>query len=119
MLDLAIDDRLFLDTALDCAIQECDMLFNTTNSELIGYPEYGTNFEQFLWKMMPSEEEIKIYVNKKIQETLFLSKMHIETEVEILQGKVRDIYNITIKIENPNKDKESQESWRQRIYSYQ
>ena len=48
MLDLALDGRIFLDNELDCALQEIDMLLNTENTELIGYPSYGTEFESFL-----------------------------------------------------------------------
>ena len=47
MIDLALDSKIFIDTNIDAALQELDLLFNTENTELIGYPEYGTNFEQF------------------------------------------------------------------------
>ena len=39
MLDLAIDNRVFIYDIIDAAIQEIDLLFNTTNTELIGYTE--------------------------------------------------------------------------------
>ena len=51
MLDLALDDRIFLNDPIDCAVQELDLILNTNCTELIGYTDYGTNFEQFLWQM--------------------------------------------------------------------
>ena len=118
MLDLALDDRIFLDDPIDCALQELDLLFNTTNTELIGYIDYGTNFEQFLWKLMPTIEEVKNYIKTKLYDTYFLKNYIVEINVEILNGNVRDIYYITIKIKDPN-DKKNNGSQRQRIYQYQ
>ena len=62
MLDLAIDSRIFIYNEEDAALQELDILFNTENTELIGYPRYGTNFEQFLWNMNPRTIYILIYI---------------------------------------------------------
>ena len=118
MLDLALDDRIFLDDPIDCAVQELDLIFNTNCTELIGYTEYGTTFEHFLWGMTPSAEEVKKYVRTKLYDTYFLKNYMIDIDVEILTGNVRDIYYITVKIKNPN-DKENKESQRQRIYQYQ
>ena len=41
MLDLALDDRIFLNDPIDCAVQELDLILNTNCTELIGYTEYG------------------------------------------------------------------------------
>ena len=44
ILDLAIDGNVFIDNIVDAALQEIDLIFNTTNTELIGNPSFGTNF---------------------------------------------------------------------------
>ena len=41
MIDLAIDSRIYLQDLLDLSLQELDILFNTTNTELIGYTDFG------------------------------------------------------------------------------
>ena len=46
MIDLAIDSKVFITNEFDAAMQELDIILNTTNTELIGYPSFGTNFEQ-------------------------------------------------------------------------
>jgi hypothetical protein len=109
MIDLALDGRVFIDTELDAALQELDLLFNTENTELIGYPSYGTNFEQFLWQMTPSPNELEKYINEKItSNTFFLKRMERRINVEILDGQMRDIYHVTINLYNPSSHTQGQ-----------
>lgn len=97
MLDLALDNRVFLDNELDCALQEIDMLLNTTNTELIGYPSYGTEFESFLWTLTPTTIELENYIKNKIQkDTYFASKFHIIVKASFLEGTYRSIYYVKI-----------------------
>lgn len=104
MIDLALDSSIFINTNLDAALQELDMLFNTEQTELIGAPDYGTNFEQFLWTLNPSKDDIKKYIQDKISEdTYFLSQMDYEINVEILQGQYREIYYISIVVYDGDK----------------
>ena len=97
MLDLALDGRIFLDNPLDCALQEIDMLLNTENTQLIGYPSYGTEFETFLWTLTPTTTEIEEYIKNKINsETLFASTMDIYVKATFLEGEYRSIYYVQI-----------------------
>lgn len=97
MLDLAIDSRVFIDNELDAALQELDLIFNTENTELIGYPNYGTNFEYYLWQLSPSPNALKDYINSKINESsFFLNNMKKDIYVEVLNGKFRYIYYVKI-----------------------
>ena len=99
MLDLALDNRIFLYEKIDCAIQELDILFDTENTELINNPQFGTNFEQFLWQLNPSPNELKKYINEKIQFfTYFLANMEYEIDVNIINGELRNIYVVKINI---------------------
>lgn len=98
MIDLAIDTRVFITTKLDEAVQELDMIFNTSNGELIGYPQYGTDFEQFLWQMNDSSSKIQTYIYDKIKDTLFLRDMITNINVETLEGEMRRIYVLHINV---------------------
>ena len=102
MIDLAIDSRLYLDTDIDLALQELDILFNTTNTELIGFVDFGTNFEQFLWQMTPSIDELKRYITTKIYaETVYLRRMDIDIDITIDNSDyVSNVYVVNIKIKN-------------------
>ena len=115
MLDLALDGRVFLDNEVDCALQEIDMLLNTENTQLIGYPQYGTEFESFLWTLTPTTSEIEKYIREKIDTlTYYASKMEYYVNATFLQGDYRSIYLIKIALV----DKASGET-KIREYQYQ
>lgn len=98
MIDLALDGKIFIDNTVDAALQELDMLFNTEKTELINNVQYGTNFEQFLWVLNPSEEQLKKYISEQITNTYFLSSMDYDINVEILKGDFRLIYFVQISV---------------------
>lgn len=100
MLDLAIDSRVFIYNEVDEALQELDMIFNTENTELICYPEYGTNFEQFLWQLTPSPESLEKYIREKIASSYYLNKMDTNISVNVLKGDYRAIYHVRISVSN-------------------
>lgn len=97
MLDLSLDNRIFLDTELDCALQEIDMILNTENTELLGYPSYGTDFESYLWTLTPTTHELEKYIKDKLtSNTLFVNKFKLYVTAEFLQGEIRSIYRVKI-----------------------
>ena len=105
MNDLAIDSRIFLEDDLDLALQELDILFNTTNTELIGYPNFGTNFEQFLWQITPSSDQLRTYIYKKIsEETFLLNSFDVTINVDIMFDNTTNdkVYVVHIEIVDPS-----------------
>ena len=106
ILDLALDNRTVLTSELDCAIQELDMLFNTVNTELIGKPEYGTNFEQFLWTLTPMTEALKEYIENKLRRMYFVPQFSPTVEISTQDGELRDIYYVTISLKVNTEDPE-------------
>ena len=96
MIDLALDTRIFINSELDEAIQELDMIFSTENTELIGYPEYGTNWHQFLWQMDPSPNDLKKYVYEKISDSYFLSQLNVDLQVFTYDDNFGDMMYVVI-----------------------
>ena len=105
-LDLALDNRILLNTPLDCAIQELDMIFNTTNTELIGRADFGSAFEQFLWEIVPSIEELKKYIYEKIDRTYFVPQFNPIINVRTEPGELREIYYVEIILNTNSEDEE-------------
>lgn len=105
MLDLSLDHNIFINNALDAAVQELDILFSTGTTELINNPQFGTNFEQFLWQMTPAADALKQYISEKIENTLFLSKLKTDISIDIVKGDIRFIYNIIINISDEKNNK--------------
>lgn len=97
-LDIAlIGDNLYIEDLFDAAIQELDLLMNTEETELLGDPKYGTNFETFLWTLNPMEYEVQEYIDRKINlHTYFCRMLSIHTNVKVQEGTQRDIYIIEI-----------------------
>jgi hypothetical protein len=106
MLDLAIDGRVFIENEIDAAIQELDLLFNTENTELIGYSDFGCSFEQFLWQTTDNSNAIKNYIYSKISQTLYLSTYRVDVEVNLINGEYRLIYQVQIKVYDKNNENE-------------
>lgn len=104
MIDLAIDGRCFLYNEFDEAIQELDLLFNTENTELIGYPTFGSNFEQFLWMMTPATNELEKYIYELIGNTTYLQRYVQNVEISTVKGEYRLIYKVKIYLK---KDKDT------------
>lgn len=116
-LDLSLDNRVLLNDPLDCAIQELDMIFNTTNTELINRPEYGSDFEQFLWQMTPSPNELSKYIHELINDyTYYAATFNITVNVKTEMGELRDIYYVEIVFNDVNTDTEEQKKKSRRVY---
>lgn len=98
MIDLSLDNNVFIKTKLDAALQELDILFNTENTELIGYPEFGTNWTQFLWQMSPSPNDLRSYIYEKIADTFFLSQLTVDVAVNVMNYEYDGMYHVQISI---------------------
>jgi hypothetical protein len=97
MLDLALDDRILLNSKFDCALQEIDMTLNTECTELLGDPYYGVSMDMFLWTLTPTTTELKKYIYDKLaNETLFASQFNIDVNVQFIKGEIRSIYLVQI-----------------------
>jgi len=104
MIDLALDGRVFIRNKLDEAVQELDILFNTELTELIGYPQFGCDFEQFSWQISPSTDALKKYIQSKIVDTVYLNELNVDIDVDVIKGEYRFIYQVKIKIYDDNEN---------------
>ena len=105
MIDLALDNRIYINTILEEALQEIDLLFNTENTELIGDTNYGLSLDQFLWTLTPTEESFKEYIQNKLSNLVYLNQFQYNVNVQFLNGEYRSIYHITIDIYLENNEK--------------
>lgn len=100
MLDLGLFEQPFIKSKLDMAIQELDILFNTTCTELIGRPDFGTNFLQFLWVLTPNVDSLKRYIEEKIEmNTLYLREFDYYLDVTFISDVSENIYVVKFYIE--------------------
>ena len=81
MLDLSLDDKVCITNPWDAAMQELDILFNTNNTELIGCPEFGTDFYKYLWSLNNNNREVEKYVNNLLHQCAYLNMFNYSVQV--------------------------------------
>lgn len=92
MIDLSLDtDTVVKTTDLDNVIQQIEMLFDTSPFEVIGEPNYGSDFEKFLWNLNSSNYDIENYILSRIQNEVELLGFSVEVSVGIMEGTENDI----------------------------
>lgn len=80
---------------VDLLIQQVDILFDTTPTEVLGDDEFGTRYDHYLYDTRLSAENLKQIVIQDISE-LNLMGWNYEVEVYLLQGTEQDIAIIDI-----------------------
>ncbi len=74
----------------DLIIQQIDLLFDTAKHELMGDPDFGTDYDQFLFNMQASNAAIAYKIESDLGKmNLFGFVPHVE--VTILEGTQNDI----------------------------
>lgn len=96
ILDLSLSNKIFETNILSLALQEIEILFDTQNCELIGYPNFGTNFEQYLWALTPTTSDLREYISKKISETCYASQVNNHIEINYLNNINEYAYEVKI-----------------------
>lgn len=120
MLDLALDNKVFVLSRIDAAVQELDILFSTDIGEMIGDTNYGTNWYQYLHTLTPMEESIKNYVNSLIRNNTFYCRiLEVETSVVFVPGEVSCSYIIAVKITDPDIPEDSPTKNINKVYHIQ
>lgn len=98
MIDLALNNKIYINNDLDEALQELDVLFGTECTELIGDTDFGVNIEQFLWTLSPMTDSIKEYISQKLNDCHYLQNFNYNIDVKYYEGDFRSMYHLIINI---------------------
>lgn len=98
MLDLALDETIMVNDILSAALQELDLMFGTENCELIGYPQFGTNFYQFLWVLNPTTDSLRSYIYDKINSGVYLTQVFSHVNVQYVDENYDSFYYVSINL---------------------
>lgn len=98
ILEFSLSDNIVETDIFSAALQELDIIFSTVNSELIGYPSFGCNFEEYLWMLTPSTVSLKEYIETKISDSYFISQLNYNINVMYKKSDVsyESVYHIVI-----------------------
>lgn len=84
-----------INSEVDLLIQQVDILFDTTPTEVLGADDFGTNYDRYLYDTRLTAESMKTIVEQDLS-TLNLMGWRYDVEVHLLQGTEQDIMIINI-----------------------
>lgn len=84
-----------LNSEVDLIIQQVDILFDTTPTEVLGDENFGTRYDRYLYDMRLSADNLKTIIKQDINE-LNLMGWDFDVDVYLLQGTEQDIAIIDI-----------------------
>jgi hypothetical protein len=76
-------------------LQQIDILFDTTQKDVLGHENFGTKYDEYLYKLDISQEGLRQTILSDI-ESLYLFDFTPSVEVHLLQGTERDIALVEI-----------------------
>ena len=110
MIDFCLNQTpATINNEIDLIKQQIELLFDTDKMEVLGSPEFGTHYEEFLYDLGMSAETIASKISADMN-TLSLFGYSHEVKVDLYQGTENDIilvhiyltkddtYEMTIKI---------------------
>lgn len=80
---------------IDLIIQQVDLLFDTTPTEVLGQLDFGTKYDEYLYNLRFSAENMKSKVESDLRQ-LTLFGWTYNVDVYLLDGTERDIIVIDI-----------------------
>lgn len=80
---------------IECLIQQIDILFDTTQGDLLGDITYGTDYNYLLYDLKMSAEGLKEHILDDLNQ-LDLLGFTPEVNVYLMQGSERDIALIQV-----------------------
>lgn len=110
LTDISIDkDKVIINDKFDFFLQEIGILFDTAPGEVLGEPTFGTEFENFIWDLKVSNEQISDYIYSAIlTKTTSAQYFNISVDTKILYGTQNDIILVSINIRDKETNEEQQ-----------
>ena len=104
MIDFSIDTKDPIKwTDRDMLLQQIDLLFDTTPTEVLGQESFGTRYDKFLYNLSITNEGVRQQVLADLSKINLLG-FSPEVEVYLTEGTEHDIAIIKISL-NRNEEK--------------
>ena len=94
-----LSDDIVISNDLTCLLQQVDLLFETTPEDVLGDPDFGSNYDKYLYTLGLSNEALE----QKILSDLYRLELFgykPTVTVTIVEGTIRDIAFIDITFTN-------------------
>lgn len=103
MVDFSLDKNVVKNSDIDLVLQQISLLFDTNKKEVLGQEDFGSAYDDYLYKLNLSAENLKYKVLSDLN-SIELFGFIPTVEVLLLQGTERDIAVIKIDL---NRNQES------------
>ena len=97
------DDGIVLTSNIDIVLEQLDMLLCTHKCTVLGDPDYGHDFEKFLYELNQSNASIQAYIESTIRNNVDLMGVTMNVGVDIIPGTRRDIILVNIALFSGNR----------------
>jgi hypothetical protein len=96
MIDFSLDKlRAAQNTEINLILQQIELLFDTTQKDVLGYEEFGSQYDKYLYKLNITADNLKQRVLADLN-SLELFGFKPTVEVYLCQGTEKDIALIEI-----------------------
>ena len=100
MIDFCLNkSAITLQHDCDLVLQQVDMLFDTSPKEVLGEPDYGSDYDKFIWDLTASESTIERYIAGNIRANVDLLGFNLTVKAEVYYGTNNDIILVAIILE--------------------
>lgn len=107
MIDFSLSNKLtddcIVSNKLIYVLQQIDLLFDTCPGEVLGNMSFGTNYDKYLYNLSVSNSTLENKILSDLN-TLDLCEFSPSVNVHIVEGTVRDIAIINIKLTGDYED---------------
>ena len=99
MIDFCLNESaVLLEHDVDLVLQQIDMLLDTSPKEVLGEPNYGSDYEKFIWDLTANEGIIESYIEQNIKNNVDLQGFDLDVVVDIYMGQRNDIIMVLIEL---------------------
>ena len=116
MIDLAIDNRVFINNNMQEARQELDMRCSTKTGEMLGNVYLGAEWYGCLNSLTPMETALKQYIKGLLADTYYCKMMDYDIEVAYIPGEITCQYVVSITLTDYSAPENSQYRQQNKIY---
>lgn len=95
MIDFDLNDNSVLNDDISLIMQQVDILFGTKPREVLGFEDFGTNYDKYLFDLNISNEAIQYEVSNDLH-TLDLLGYKPDVTAYLLKGTEHDISLVEI-----------------------
>lgn len=107
MIDFSISDKLTDDVVISndlmCVLQQIDLLFDTSPGDVLGDPNFGTDYDRYVYSLSHGNGDLETVVFNDLQK-LSLRGFKPSVVVRLIEGTVRDIALIDITLTDGYED---------------